>query len=152
MNAADEVAYRLALAQGFLTESEQDFDLARWRSCVDNAQLTVENAGKTILASFGVVPKTHDPAKQVAALLRKQSLQENIREQMQRLLPDLLALGATEHFLTDYGDEATYTLPWDLFTRESAADALATARRTLKQTLKLLDVIADWRRDQGDGG
>jgi len=111
LNAPDEVAYRLALAQGFLTESEQDIDLARWRSCVDNAQLTVENAGKTILASFGVTPKTHDPAKQVAALLRNQSLRENIREQMQRLLPDLLALGTTEHFLTDYGDEATYTLP-----------------------------------------
>ena len=114
MNAADEVAYRLALAQGFLTGSEQDFDLVRWRSCVDNAQLTVENAGKTILASFGVTPKTHDPAKQVAALLRNQSLRENIREQMQRLLPDLLALGTTEHFLADYGEEATYTLPWDL--------------------------------------
>ena len=98
MNAADEVAYRLALAQGFLTESEQDFDLAPWRSCVDNAQLTVENAGKTILASFGVAPKTHDPAKQVAALLRHQSLRENIREQMQRLLPDLLALGTNRAF------------------------------------------------------
>jgi HEPN domain-containing protein len=151
LNAPDEVAYRLALAQGFLTESEQDFDLARWRSCVDNAQLTVENAGKTILATFGVTPKTHDPAKQVAALLRNQSLREDIREQMHRLLPELLALGTSEHFLTDYGDEATYTLPWDLFTQESAVDALATARRTLEQTLKLLEVIADWRRDQSDG-
>ena len=150
MNAPDEVAYRLALAQGFLTESEQDIDLARWRSCVDNAQLTVENAGKTILASFGVTPKTHDPAKQVAALLRNQSLREDIRDQMQRLLPELLALGAAEHFLTDYGDEATYTLPWDLFTQESAVDALATARSTLEQTLKLLEVIADWRRGQSD--
>ena len=151
MNALDEVAYRLALAKGFLAEAEQDVGLTRWRSCVDNAQLTVENSGKAILASFGVSPKTHDPAKQVAALLRSQSVQQNIREQMQRLLPDLLALGTTEHFLTDYGDEATYTLPWDLFTQEAAADALAAARRTLEQTQELLDTIAEWRRGENSG-
>ncbi|MCH8218948.1 MAG: HEPN domain-containing protein [Planctomycetes bacterium] len=151
MNALDEVAYRLALAKGFLAEAEQDVGLTRWRSCVDNAQLTVENSGKAILASFGVSPKTHDPAKQVAALLRSQSVRENIREQMQRLLPDLLALGTTEHFLTDYGDEATYTLPWDLFTQEAAADALAAARRTFEQTQELLDMIAAWRRGESSG-
>ena len=151
MNAPDEVAYRLALAKGFLAEAEQDVGLTRWRSCVDNAQLTVENSGKAILASFGVSPKTHDPAKQVAALLRSQSVRENIREQMQRLLPDLLALGTTEHFLTDYGDEATYTLPWDLFTQEAAADALAAARRTFEQTQELLDMIAAWRRGESSG-
>jgi len=151
LNAPDEVAYRLALAKGFLVEAEQDVGLTRWRSCVDNAQLTVENSGKAILASFGVSPKTHDPAKQVAALLRSQSVRENIREQMQRLLPDLLALGTTEHFLTDYGDEATYTLPWDLFTQEAAEDALAAAQRTLEQTQELLDTIAKWRRDESSG-
>ena len=43
-----------------------------------------------------------------------------------------LALGSTEHFLTDYGDEATYTLPWDLFTRESAEEALAAAQRSIQ--------------------
>jgi HEPN domain-containing protein len=130
LNAPDEVTYRLALAEGFLAEAEQDIDLKRWRSCVDNAQLTVENAGKAILASFGVAPKTHDPARQVAALVRKLPLPEDIQQQIRRILPDLLALGTTEHFLTDYGDEATYTLPWDLFTQEAAQDALAAARRS----------------------
>ena len=148
MNAHDEVTYRLALAKGFLAEAEQDFDLNRWRSCVDNAQLTVENAGKAILASFGVSPKTHEPARQVAAFLRHQSLPENIQEKMHRILPDLLALGTTEHFLTDYGDEATYTLPWDLFTEESAVDALTAARRSFEQTQELLDIITEWRREQ----
>ena len=44
VKARDEVSYRLALAEGFLAEAEQDLDLNRWRSCVDNAQLAVENA------------------------------------------------------------------------------------------------------------
>lgn len=45
MKASDEVAYRLALAAGFLAEAEQDVNLGRWRSCVDNAQLAAENGG-----------------------------------------------------------------------------------------------------------
>ncbi len=152
MNTPEEVTYRLALARGFLVEAEQDMDLGRWRSCVDNAQLTVENAGKTVLALFGITPKTHDPARQVAALLRNQSLPEDVQEQMQHMLPDLLALGTTEHFLTDYGDEVTYTLPWDLFTRESAIDALTSARRSLEYAQALLDAVTKWRQKQADNG
>ena len=54
MSASRDVAYRIALAAGFLVEAEQDLLLERWRSCVDNAQLTVENAGKAALALFGI--------------------------------------------------------------------------------------------------
>lgn len=141
MNAPDEVTYRLALAKGFLAEAEQDFQLQRWRSCVDHAQLVVENAGKTALALFGVTPKTHEPARQVAALLRTQSLTQEVQTKMQQILPDLLVLGATEHFLTDYGDEATYTLPWALFTQESAVDALEAARRSYALAQELVVVV-----------
>ena len=52
MNTPDEVRYRLGLAKGFLAEAEQDMTLQRWRSCVDNAQLAAENAGKAALALF----------------------------------------------------------------------------------------------------
>jgi HEPN domain-containing protein len=75
-----EVDYRIALAAGFLAEAEQDFTLERWRSCVDNAQLAVENAGKAALASFGIAPKTHEPARQIAVVLREQELPVNVRE------------------------------------------------------------------------
>jgi len=72
VSASRDVDYRIALAVGFLREAEQDFTLERWRSCVDNAQLAVENAGKAALALFGIAPKTHDPARQLAAVLREQ--------------------------------------------------------------------------------
>lgn len=131
MNAPDLVQYRLHLAEGFLKEAEQDFGLERWRSCVDNAQLATENAGKSVLALFGVVPKTHDPAQQIAQILRTQNLPLSRREAMEKMLPDLLALGSAEHFLTDYGDEVTFKLPWDLFDQSAAADALQAARRSI---------------------
>ncbi len=138
MNALDLVRYRIRLAEGFLAEAEQDFSLGRWRSCVDNAQLAVENAGKTALAFFGVVPKTHDPARQIAQILRNQQVLPAVRELMEKMLPDLLALGSAEHFLTDYGDEVSYKLPWELFDKDAAADALKAARSSVDSARAIL--------------
>jgi HEPN domain-containing protein len=144
VNLPKSVAYRLALASGFLQEAEQDFALERWRSCVDNAQLAVENAGKAALALFGIVPKTHDPARQIAVILQEQELPDNLSGLLQSLLPDLLVLGTEAHFLTDYGDEVSYTLPWDLFTRETAEDALQAARRSVNIAHTLPDIKDSW--------
>ena len=130
MNSPDLVEYRALLAEGFLKEAEQDLALERWRSCVDNAQLATENAGKCVLALFGVTPKTHDPAQEVAQVLRTQAVPPVLRALMEKMLPDLLALGSAEHFLTDYGDEVRRKLPWELFGKESATGALEAARRS----------------------
>jgi HEPN domain-containing protein len=148
VSTSRDVAFRIALAEGFLAEAEQDFTLQRWRSCVDNAQLVVENSGKAALALFGIVPKTHDPAHQIASILREQTLPPNVSELLHVMLPDLLVLGAKTHFLTDYGDEASYTLPWDLFTQTTAEDALASARQLVQMARLLEEVIAVWRQEQ----
>ena len=105
----------------------------------------MENAGKALLALFGVTPKTHDPAREIAAILRSQPLPDVVEQELRRMLPDLLALGTAEHFLTDYGDEATYTLPWDLFTAESAEAALVAARRTLQSAQETITTIRIWQ-------
>ena len=149
MRASRDVAYRIALARGFLQEAEQDFTLERWRSCVDNAQLAVENAGKAALALFGIVPKTHDPARQIAVILHEQDLPAEVGDLLDRMLPDLAVLGTETHFLTDYGDEANYTLPWDLFTKETAEDALQAARRLDEMAHTLHELIKAWREEQG---
>jgi HEPN domain-containing protein len=141
VKAFENAAYRLGLAEGFLGEAEQDLALERWRSCVDNAQLAVENTGKVVLALFGVASKTHDPAQPVAVLLRDRGLPSAIDDLIRQMLPDLLALGSAEHFLTDYGDEATYTLPWSLFTRESAEDALTTAQHSVQLAKQIQDLV-----------
>ena len=141
MKASENAAYRLGLAEGFLGEAEQDLSLERWRSCVDNAQLAVENAGKVVLALFGVASKTHDPAQPIAILLRDRGLSSEIDDIIRQMLPDLLAMGSAEHFLTDYGDETTYTLPWSLFTRESAEDALTAARHSVQLARQIQDLV-----------
>jgi HEPN domain-containing protein len=132
----------MALAEGFLAEARQDVSLGRWRSAVDNAQLVVENCGKAVLALFGVSPHTHDPARQVAGLLRSGSMSGPTRSAMEHLLPELLALGSREHLLTDYGDEATRTLPWDLFTRQSGEEAVQAAERACELARQVVSSIS----------
>jgi HEPN domain-containing protein len=131
MTASESVRYRLALAAGFLEEATQDRDLGRWRSCVDNSQLVVENSGKAVLLLYGVSPKTHDPGRQLMELLRTADLAEGLRDDVAALADQLLLLGPAQHVMTDYGDESTSTLPWDLFTGASGEEALATATRAL---------------------
>ena len=46
MNAPSEASGRLRLADRFLGEAKQDFGLERWRFCVDNSQLAIENSDK----------------------------------------------------------------------------------------------------------
>jgi HEPN domain-containing protein len=147
VKAFESAAYRVALADGFLDEAEQDMCLERWRSCVDNAQLAVENAGKVALALVGIASKTHDPAQPLAALLRDQSLPPEIENLVRQMLPDLLTMGPAEHFLTDYGDEATYTLPWTLFTCESAEEALVAARRSAQLAKEILSTFSASRAE-----
>ena len=129
MNSREDVEYRLNLSKGFLREAEQDFQLGRWRSCVANAQLSVENAGKAVLMLFGVSTKTHEPAKHMAQLIKNPEIPKQAQDKIKDILPDFLLLGAEEHFMTDYGDESSYKLPWELFDEESAQSALDAARK-----------------------
>ena len=69
MDSERDVDFRLRLADGFLGEARDDVARARWRSCVDNTQLAVENAVKAVIARFAPVPRTHDLVTPLDGLL-----------------------------------------------------------------------------------
>jgi len=129
VNSQDDVEYRIKLADGFFKEAKEDINIKRWRSCVANSQLVVENAGKAILMLFGISPKTHEPAKHLDKLIRDVKIPSDIKDKLKKIMPDFLALGVEEHFMTDYGEESSYTLPWDIFDKDSARNALKTAKQ-----------------------
>ena len=56
-------------------------------------------------------------------------------------LPELLALDSKTHILTDYGDETNYTLPWDIFTQQTASEALSSARKAVGLAGALQDTM-----------
>lgn len=131
MNSHADAEYRLRLAKGFREEAVQDFQLQRWRSCVDNAQLSVENAGKAIIAIFEPVEKTHNPAIKLRQLISKNIIDFSLLNDLNAALTAFDALGFEEHFLTDYGDEQSYRDPWALFSESDAQKALAIMRQCL---------------------
>lgn len=145
MNSREDVEYRLNLAKGFFKEAEQDFHLKRWRSCVDNAQLSLENSGKAILMLFGISPKTHEPARHLSKLIQNKEVPDKVREKIKEILPEFRTLGVEEHFMTDYGDEASYKLPWDIFDEESAKLALNAAKRCKSAAEDIIKNIRRWR-------
>lgn len=131
MNSQHDAEYRLRLAKGFQKEAEQDFQLQRWRSCVDNAQLSVENSGKAIIAIFEPVEKTHNPAINLRKLIAKGLVDSVLLGDLNAALTYFDELGFEEHFLTDYGDETNYRDPWSLFSEDDAQKALEIMRRCL---------------------
>lgn len=132
MNYKEDSEYRLRLAKGFLKEARHNFEHGLWRSCVDNSQLAVENCGKTIIAMFEPVEKTHDPSHQMKKLVGKRLTDSNLIRRVEDLVPIMEKFSSEKHFMTDYGDEATKTDPWTLFGKEEAQEALELAERACR--------------------
>jgi len=125
----EDARYRMRLARGFLQEAEQVYDLGRWRSCVDNAQMSVENAARAILTLFGPLAKTHELRTHLRNLIEGGRLVGAATETLKQLIETLDAVGAEKRFLTRDGDEATYRDPWSLFGEADARGALEAAWR-----------------------
>lgn len=126
-----EVIYRSRLAEGFLAEARQDIELKRWRSCVDNSQLAVENAAKAVLALLGPVGKTHNPAGLLRRALQDMYFQTDIVTQVIELADKADMLGHDVHMDTDYGSEVEWPTPWELFGEADAQQAIAIASRAV---------------------
>ena len=131
MESVADAEYRLRLARGFLSEAEEDLPLSRWRSCVDNAQLAVENAGKSVIARFSPVPRSHDVAALLAEHLERGLIPPALRPKVDLLRELSQELGYEEHVRSDYGEEARGVTPWELFQEPEAVRAIELARRAL---------------------
>jgi len=138
MNPIRDSQFRLELAAGFLREAEQDLGLSRWRSCVDNAQMAIENAAKAVVAMRGPVPKTHQIEKALSRL-DKDPLLKSLRTEIATLGEIARKLGFEEHIRTDYGDETHYRTPWELFDQESAEEAVSLARRAHDTAQRIIE-------------
>jgi len=131
MTGSSDAEYRLRVAQGFLDEAQQDITLQRWRSAVDNAQLVVENAAKSVLALLGPVGRTHNPAVQLRQALSDGLLPLHERDDVRRLTEQAELLGPDIHVQTDYGDEVGGRTPWELFDDADARQSVAIAEEAV---------------------
>jgi HEPN domain-containing protein len=144
MNPKRDTEFRLKLAAGFLMEAEEDVRLSRWRSCVDNAQMAAENAGKAVVAMRGPVPKVHQLHRALSRL-SKNARVSTLSMEIAALSEITEKLGFEEHIRTDYGDESQYRTPWEIFDRESAEEALSLARRAQDIARR---IIKQWPQEE----
>ena len=147
MNSNDDVSYRMKLAEGFLNEAIQDHDLKRFRSCVNNSQLSIENSVKAVLAYFGPVPWSHSLSANLSELIGRQEFDDEIKILIEKLRDLSLSYGLREHFLTDYGDEEQKLSPWEIFSNEEARLALETAKQCFKFLNEILDKLPTLTND-----
>jgi HEPN domain-containing protein len=147
MNTVDDARYRLTLADGQLADAEKDYDDQRWHLCVASAQSAAENAGKAIIACFLPIEKTHEPVKQIEAMLEEDIIPIEVRQTVVKVLPALRGLGRKLHIQATYGDENSYTLPWDLFDAEKAQVALQAARQSVTAAQQVYQLIFDTGTD-----
>lgn len=141
MTSEEQVRYRIRLAEGFLKEAADDYAGKRWRSCVDNCQLSVENSAKAIAGCFGPIGKGHEPTVILTQVIEGNK-EEGIRDIIQKGWPFFEAIGFQQHILSDYGDEESLILPWELFKEEDAGKAVEAATGAigvLRQVVKLLE-------------
>lgn len=133
----NRVEYRLKIARGFLEEARQDVTLGRWRATVDNAQLAIENAAKSVLALVGPVGRTHNPASLLRRLLNDGIFSGEQAKLVQSLAEHAEMMGSDIHVQTDYGDEMGGRTPWELFDEKDAHQALTRAEEavSLAQTV-----------------
>lgn len=129
MHFKEDAEYRKRLAIGFLKEARLNLEYKLWRSCVDNCQLSTENSGKMLIALFEPVEKTHNPSQQLRRLMDQKRLSDAFRTPIEEIISILDHFGIEEHFMTDYGDEATRRDPWSLFDEDDAREALGMAER-----------------------
>jgi len=59
------------------------------------------------------------------------------KPQTDEIISILERFGIEEHFMTDYGDEASRTDPWSLFDEEDAREALEMAERCYRLAEKI---------------
>ncbi len=147
MNNLQAAHYRFRIARGFLREALLDVDLHRWRSTVDNPQLAVENAAKSVLALVGPVGRTHNPAIQLRRLLGEEVFLPTWQDRVCQLAEYAEVLGADVHIQTDYGNESEGRTPWELFDEEDAQHALIIAQEAVTLSEGIIAEVMETESD-----
>lgn len=135
----EDARYRLELGSGFLNEARDDVALRRWRSCVDNSQLAVENGAKSVLALVGPVGRTHATADLLRRALREARFPSTRADLVSQLTQLTEELGWDVHVASDYGDEAGRRTPWELFDEVAARQALGVAEEAIAVARQIVE-------------
>ena len=138
MNSHDDAIYRLDLARGYAKEANTDFRARHWWSCVSNAQVAIENAGKAIIECYEPAEKVHEVSPQMTRLLGKGLMPATIQKTFEELVPIFTQHGRTEHIQSTYGDDRTRTPPWKIYDKAKATESVSDMRKVILMAQKVI--------------
>jgi HEPN domain-containing protein len=141
--------FRLVVARGYLGEARQDVGLSRWRACADGSQLAAESAAKAVVALVAVVGRTHEPGEFIRLAVEAGRYPDTLTADLTRLSELAKTLGPQVHIESDYGDEKTFTTPWELFDEARARDAFATAVSAVELAESIVAAMDSTPPDEG---
>jgi HEPN domain-containing protein len=128
----EQISYLVRLAEGFLQEARSDREAGRWRACVCNSQLAVENAARVALARLGPLSYADSPATRLRQAMASEHLAPALRGQLERLAECVQILDPDLHAYCEHGDEGDARTPWELFAQPDAQQAVVLAERAVE--------------------
>ena len=81
-------------------------------------------------------------------MLEEGTIPDEVREVVVEVLPALRDLGRKLYIQATYGDEDSYTPPWDLFDKEKAAAALQAARQSVRAAQQVYQLVLNVEKDE----
>ncbi len=138
MTNLSEIERWIKDARASLASAEKALQASDFRVAVQNAQLCIELAAKSVIAFFAEPAWRHDPGKQLSRLLKEQVNQSTLRlDASMRQLLEQLAREADDvapwHGWSMYGrseEDDNWIPAIDLCTQPVAEDLVARARRS----------------------
>jgi HEPN domain-containing protein len=128
----DDARYRLSLALRSLSTCDEELATRRWREAALFARGAIEHAAKAIVACFGTIPRTHEPAVLLDVATSDPRFPPALCAQAAAVRPALERYGVAEHQLLSYGDESARIDPWTLITEAHARESTRVARESVE--------------------
>ena len=123
-------AYRLRLAEEHLEEARRALNAGAIVAAVHEAQLSIENSAKAVIAVFIPPSWTHNPAPELRSLVAEGRIPSGLQDYVLELA-EIAEEAAPHHALSSYGDVRQMATPHDIYDEEDAKALIDLAEKAL---------------------
>lgn len=133
--------YRLRLAREHLEEAVKALGASALVAAIHEAQLSIENSAKAVIAVFKPPSWVHNPGPELRELVREgRAPSRRARSAMLRLA-EIAEEAAPHHALSSYGDVRREATPRDIYTEGDARRLVGMASEALRIATDLIAIL-----------
>ena len=133
-------AYRLRLAEEYLKEARLALEAGAFVAAIHEAQLSIENSAKAVIAFFRPPSWIHNPGPELRELVEEELIPSEVHEGALELA-DLAEEAAPHHAISSYRDIHEMRTPYEIYSREDARELVRLASRALKLAQGILRAL-----------